>query len=72
MRYLIKDKKLKMLKELEKVYPNELSIGEVAKKTISRATFSTYLKVLCAGRKIENFKESRKGNILSNKKKNQA
>jgi DNA-binding IclR family transcriptional regulator len=51
---LIENKKLRVLKELEKVNPNDLSIGEVAKKTkLSRTTVSTYLKVLHAEGKIE-------------------
>jgi len=51
---LIEDKKQRVLAELEKVHPNDLSIGEVAKKTkLSRTTVSTYLKVLEAERKID-------------------
>lgn len=51
---MIEDKKQRVLAELEKVHPNDLSIGEVAKKTkLSRTTVSTYLKVLEAERKID-------------------
>jgi len=50
--------KEKIRKELEKAYPTDLSIGEVAKKTgFSRTTVSTYLKVLEAEGKIEKSRE---------------
>jgi len=51
---LAKDKTQKIMKELEKAHPSDLSIGEVARKTgLSRTTVSTYLKVLEAEGKIK-------------------
>jgi DNA-binding transcriptional ArsR family regulator len=50
----LEDKKQRVLKELEKAHPSDLSIGEVAEKTkLSRTTVSMYLKVLEAEGKIE-------------------
>ena len=51
---MIEDKKQRVLRELEKSHPNDLSIGEVAGRTkLSRTTASTYLKVLVAEGKID-------------------
>lgn len=51
---MVEEKKQRILKELKKVHPSDLSIGEVAKRTkMSRATVSTYLKVLKAEGKIK-------------------
>jgi DNA-binding transcriptional ArsR family regulator len=51
---LSEEKKVKILKELEKVYPCDLSIGEIAQKTqMSDPTASLYVKVLEAEGKIE-------------------
>ena len=48
------ENKNKILKELERTYPGDLSIHEVAKTTkLSRPTASTWLKVLEAEGKIE-------------------
>lgn len=48
------EKKQKILKELERVYPCDLSVGEVAERVrMSDPTTSTYLKVLEAEGKIE-------------------
>jgi len=45
----VMDNKEKIMKELERCYPNDLSIGEVAERTkLSRPTASTWLKVLDA------------------------
>lgn len=42
------------MKELEKIYPRDLSIGEIAEKAkLSKPTASTWLKVLEAEGKIE-------------------
>jgi len=50
---LVVDRKKRIIRELEKIHPRDLSIGEVAKKTrMSRTTASTYLKVLEAEGKI--------------------
>ena len=54
MIYLAENKKSKLLKVLTKIYPRDLSIGEIAKEAkLSRMTVSTYLKVLDAEGKIE-------------------
>lgn len=51
---LIVDRKQRIMKELDKIHPSDLSIGEVAGRTkLSRTTASTYLKVLEAEGKIE-------------------
>ena len=48
------ESKEKILKELERAYPGDLSIGEVARKAkVSRPTASTWLKVLEAEGKVE-------------------
>lgn len=48
------DRKQRIMKELEKTRPNDLSIGEVARRTnLLRTTASTYLKILEAKDKIE-------------------
>lgn len=47
-------KKNKIVGELRRLYPCDLSIGEVSKRVhMSDPTVSTYLKVLEAERKIE-------------------
>jgi len=51
---LVVDRKKRIMRELEKIHPRDLSIGEVAKRTrLSRTTASTYLKVLEAEGKIK-------------------
>ena len=51
---MVENKKQKIMKELERVYPTDLSIGEVAKKTgFSRTTVSAYLRILEAEGRIE-------------------
>ena len=46
--------KVKILNELEKVHPCDLSVGEVAQKArISDPTASTYLRILMAEEKLE-------------------
>ena len=46
--------KLEILKLLERTYPQDLSIGEVAKRLgIARSTASSWLRVLAAEKKIE-------------------
>ena len=48
------ENKEKVLKELERARPNDLSIGEVAERAkLSRPTASTWLKVLGAEGKAE-------------------
>jgi DNA-binding transcriptional ArsR family regulator len=48
------ESKEKILKELERAYPSDLSIGEVARRAkVSRPTASTWLKVLEAEGKAE-------------------
>lgn len=48
------DNKKKVLKELEKSYPHDFSIGEIAERAkLSRPTASTWLKVLEAEGKAE-------------------
>jgi len=48
------DKKTEVVKELEKIHPCDLSVGEVAQKVkISDPTASTYLRILAAEGKVE-------------------
>jgi len=49
-----KEIKEKIIKELEKVFPCDLSITEIAEKVgISDITASKYVSVLCAEGKVE-------------------
>jgi DNA-binding transcriptional ArsR family regulator len=48
------DKKAEIVKELEKIHPCDLSVGEVARKVkISDPTASTYLRILSAEGEVE-------------------